>query len=123
MFFEILLVMSNITIFHINLIFNIIVLKVDLSNNFIITKPEISSKKWCFFFITISSFGFNTVSPLGNVGIDLFKKLKQHSHVFMTPSNSNTFLIPKTISTFHVFWISIIVWMMKSMLTYCPSPT
>ena len=26
--------------------------------------------------------------------------LKQHSHEFITPSNSNTFLLPKTKSTF-----------------------
>ena len=35
-----------------------------------------------------------------NKGIDLFKKLKQHSHEFITPSSLNTFLIPKTISMF-----------------------
>ena len=34
------------------------------------------------------------------MGIDLFKKLILHSHKFITPSNSNTFLVPKTMSTF-----------------------
>ena len=41
----------------------------------------------------------NTICSLGNMGIDLFKKLKQHSHEFITPSNLNTFLMPKTVST------------------------
>ena len=36
----------------------------------------------------------------GKIGIDLFKKLKQQSHEFMTPTNSNMFLIPKTKFTF-----------------------
>ena len=92
--------MSSIAIFHVNLTFNIIVLWVDLSNNFIIAKPKILSKNGASIFISICSFGFNIVSPLRNMGIDLFKRLKQHSHEFITPSNSNTFLIPKTISTF-----------------------
>ena len=63
-------------------------------------RPEISSKNGASIFISLCSFGFNTVSSFGNMGIDLFKKLKQHSHEFITPSNSNTFLTPKTISTF-----------------------
>ena len=92
--------MSKIATFHINLTFNIIVLWVDLSSIFIIAKPEISSKNGASIFISFCSFGFNTVSPFENMSIDLFKMLKQHSHKFITPSNSNTFLIPKTISTF-----------------------
>ena len=32
--------------------------------------------------------------------MDLFKKLKQQSHEFITPSNSNMFLISKTKSMF-----------------------
>ena len=92
--------MSSMTIIHVNLIFNIIVLWVDLSTSFIITNPEISSKIGASIFISICSFGFDIVSPFGNNGIDLFKKLKQHSHEFITHSNSNTFLIPETTSTF-----------------------
>ena len=38
------------------------------------------------------------------MGKDLFKKLKQQSHEFIMPSNSNTFLNPNTRSTFS--WIS-----------------
>ena len=37
--------------------------------------------------------------------MDLFKKLKQHSHDVITPSNSNTFLIPKLGLHSHVFLI------------------
>ena len=80
-----------------NLILNFIVFWVDLSNNFIITKPEISSKNGASIFISFCYLGFNIVSPFRNKGIDLFKKLKQHSHEFVTPSSLNTFLIPKTI--------------------------
>ena len=57
-------------------------------------KPEISSKIGASIFISLCSFGFNTVSPFGNMGIDLFKKLKQQFHEFITPSNSNKFFIP-----------------------------
>ena len=40
-------------------------------------------------------FGFNTICSFGKIGKDLFKKLKQQSWEFMTPSNSNIFLILK----------------------------
>ena len=56
---ELLLVMSSIAIFCINLTFNIIVLWVNLCNNFIIAKPEISSKNGASIFISFCSFGFN----------------------------------------------------------------
>ena len=36
----------------------------------------------------------------GNIGTDLFKKLKQQSLEFITPSNLYTFFMPKTKSTF-----------------------
>ena len=100
---ELLLVMSNITIFHVNLIFNIIVLWIDLSNNFIITKPDISSKMVHLSLLAFALLVFNIVSPLRNMGIDIFKKLKQHSHKFITPSNSNTFLFLRLYLHFHVF--------------------
>ena len=63
-------------------------------------KPEISSKNGTSTFIKFCSFGFNIIFSFGNIGTDLFKKLKQHSHVLITSSNLNTFLIPKTIFTF-----------------------
>ena len=63
-------------------------------------KPEILSKNEASTFINFSSFGFNNIFSFRNMGTDLFKKLKQHSHELITPCNLNTFLIPKTISTF-----------------------
>ena len=63
-------------------------------------KPEISSENGASIFINLCSFGFNIIFSFGNMGTNLLKKLKQHSHELITPSNSNTFLIPKTRSTF-----------------------
>ena len=70
---KLLLVMSSIVIFHVNLTFNIIVLWIELSNNFIIAKLEISSKNGASIFISFCSFGFNIISSFGNKGIDPFK--------------------------------------------------
>ena len=88
------------TKFHVNFTFNIIVLWVSLSNIYTITKPEISSINGASILINLCSFGFKTTFSLGNRGMDLFKKLKQHSCEFITLSYSNTFLIPKTRSMF-----------------------
>ena len=63
-------------------------------------KPEISSENGASTFTNLCSFGFNIIFSFGNIGTDLFKKLKQHSHELIMPSNSNTFLISKAISTF-----------------------
>ena len=63
-------------------------------------KPEILSENGASSFIYFCSFGFKIIFSFGNIGTNLFKKLKQHSHELITPSNSNTFLIPKTRSTF-----------------------
>ena len=92
--------MSNVTTFHANLTLNTITLWVDLSNNLTMTKPEISSENGTSIFINFCSFGFNIIFSFGNMGTNLFKELKQHSHELITPSNSNTFLIPKTMSAF-----------------------
>ena len=40
-----------------------------------------------------------TTCSLGNIGIDLLKNLKHDSQESITPSNSNKFFIPKTMST------------------------
>ena len=63
------------------------------------------------------------------IGMDLFKKLKQQSHEFIT-HNSNMFLIPKTtlscISDTKVYilnlcpCISTIIGIMNNILTNCP---
>ena len=71
-----------------------------LSSTLIIANPDISSMNGASTFINLCSFGFNTMHSFGKIGKDLFKKLKQQSHEFITPSNSNRFLIPKTKSTF-----------------------
>ena len=86
-------------------------------------------------FINFCSFGFNTICSFGKSGMDLFKKLKQQSHEFATPSNSNIFLIPNTKSTFSCIsdtevyisnlcpCISTIVGIINKTLTNCPFPT
>ena len=42
-------------------------------------KLEISSENGASTFTNICSFGFNIIFLSGNMGTDLFKKLKQHS--------------------------------------------
>ena len=130
-----LFVISNIAKFPVNFTFNIIVLCVSLSNIFTIAKPEISSTNGASTLINFYSFGFKIIFSFGKKDIDLFKKVKQHSHEFITPSISNTFLIPKTISTFLCIldtkvytlnlWlcISTNIGITKSILTYSPFPT
>ena len=72
-----------------------------LSNTLIIASPDISSMNGASAFINFYSLGFNTIHSFGKDGIDLFKKLKQQSHEFIMPSNSDIFLIPKTKSYSH----------------------
>ena len=62
--------------------------------------PVISSINGAVIFNNFCSLGFNTIHSFGKNGIYLFKKLKQQSHEFIMPSNSNIFLRPKTKSTF-----------------------
>ena len=66
--------------------------------------PDISSINEASTMISFCSFGFTSTFSLGKKGMDLFKKLRQESHEFTTPSNSKMFLIAKTKSTFS--WIS-----------------
>ena len=96
--------MSNIAAFHMNFSFGNIVLYVFPSNILTIVSPDTSSINGTFSFINFCSFGFSTMHSFGKMGIGLFKKFKQQSHEFITPSNSNTFLILNTRSTFS--WIS-----------------
>ena len=88
------------TMFHVNFTFNTITMRVNLSNNLTMAKPEISSKNGASTFVNFCSLGFNIIFSFRSIGSDLFKKIKQHLHELITPSNSNTFLIPKTRSTF-----------------------
>ena len=62
--------------------------------------PEISSINRAFTFINFSSSGFKIVQFPRNMGMDLFKNLKQQFLEFITSSNLNTFFMPKTKSTF-----------------------
>ena len=98
---------------------------------FIIANPDISSINGASTFISFHSFGFSTIHSFGKMGKDLFRKLKQQSHEFTTPSNSNIFLIPRTKFTFSCILdtrvyisnlcpcISIIIGIMNKTLTYC----
>ena len=92
--------MSNVAEFFVNFSFIISVLCMVLSNILIIASPDILSINGAPNLISFCSFGFKTVCSFGEIKRDLFKMLKQQSHVYMTPSNSNAFLIPKTKSTF-----------------------
>ena len=95
---------SNIAALCISFGFSNIVLCVFPSNILIIARPGISSMNGALTLIIFCCFGFNTIHSFGKMGKDLFKKLKQQSHEFITPSNSNMFLIPNTRSMFS--WIS-----------------
>ena len=130
-----LFVISNIAKFHVNFNLSIIVLCVFLSNTFIIANPDISSINGASTFINLCSFGFNTTHSFGKIGMDLFRKLKQQSHEFITPSNSNILLIHNTKSTFSCIsdtnvnilnlcpCMSTIISIMNNTLTNCPFPT
>ena len=64
---------------------------------------EISSTNGAFTFINFCSFGFNVTSISVKMGTDLFNNLQQQFLECITPSNLNTFYIPRTKSTFS--WI------------------
>ena len=106
-----------------------------LSSTFIIANPDISSIDGASTFINHYSIDFNTMYSFEKISIDLFKKLKQQSHEFMTPSNSDIFFILETKSTFSCIsdtkvyilklcpCMSIITDIMNNTLTNCPFPT
>ena len=110
------------------------VLCVVLSSILIIASPDISSINGASTFISFCSFGFSNMCSFGKIGKDLFRKLKQQFCEFLTPFNSNMFLIPRTKSMlcgflilaciFHIcLCMSIIMGIMNKMLTKCPFPT
>ena len=125
--------MSNVAKLHVNFNLSIIVLCVFLSSTLIIANPEISSMNGAFTFTNFCSFDFNTVCSFGKMGMDLFKKLKQQSYDFITPSN--IFLMPKMKATFscisdtYVYILNLcpcmstITGITNKTLTYCPFPT
>ena len=73
---EALFITSNITRFHINLSFTIIVFCAVLSNTLIIAKPEILFTNGVPIFINFFSFGFNTICSLGKERYRPFQKAK-----------------------------------------------
>ena len=106
-----------------------------LFSTLIVANPEISSMNGASIFINLCFFGFNNILSFGKMGMDLFKKLKQQSHEFTTPSNSNIFLMPKPKSVFSCIpdtnvyisnlcpCICTITGITNKTLTYCPFPT
>ena len=69
---------------------------VSLYSNLIMAKLDISSVNGASTFTIFCSPGLRIIFSLGNMGKELFTKLKQQSHELNTPSSSNIFLIPKT---------------------------
>ena len=129
-----LIALSNIAEFCTNFNLSIIVLCMFLSSILIIANPDISSINGASTFISHCSFDFNTLCSFGKFDMDLFKKLKQQSYEFITPSNSNILLIPKTKSMFSCIsdtkvyisnmclCISTIISIMNNTLMNCPFP-
>ena len=92
--------MSKIALLHVNFSFIDRVLLVFPYMILIIDKPKILSTNRALTFTNFFSTGFSIISFSGYIGTDLFKNLNLQSLEFITPSNSNTFFMPKTKSTF-----------------------
>ena len=93
--------MSRIALLHVNFSFIDRVLLVFSSMILIIAKPKILSRNLALTFTSLFLSGFSITSFSGYIGTDLFKNSNLQSLEFITPSNSNTFFIPKTRS--HIF--------------------
>ena len=85
MVFAPLFTMSNMALFHVNFNFINRVLWVPPSKILTMAIPEISSTNRALTFVSFCSFGFNITFFPGNMGMDLFKNLKQQSLEFITP--------------------------------------
>ena len=92
--------MSKTALLHVNFSFINKVLLVFPSIILIIANPKISSTNGALTYTSFGSSGFNICSFSGYMGTDLLKNSNLQSLEFITPSNSNTFFIPKTQSTF-----------------------
>ena len=97
-----LLVISNVALFCMNFNFSNRVMWVPPSNIFTIANPDISSMKGALTFYQFFSLGFKIILCSGNMGTDQFKNVKQQSLEIITPSNLNTFFMPRS-QHFHVF--------------------
>ena len=95
-----LLTVSTLALFCINFNFISKVLWVPPPNILTMASPKISSINGAFTFISLCSLGFRITQLSGNMGMDLFKNLKQQSLEFITPSNLNMFFMPRTKSKF-----------------------
>ena len=92
---------SNTALFQVNCNFINRVLMVLPSIILIMASPEMSSTNGAPTLTSFCSLGFNISSLSRYMGTDLFKNLNLQSLEFIiTPSNSNTFYMPKTRSTF-----------------------
>ena len=100
-----LLVISSIAKAHMNFNLNITVLCVVLSSTLIIASPDILSMNGASTFVNFCSLGFSTKHSFGKIGRDLFKKLKQQSHEFITPITQKYFWYPELSPHFHGFQI------------------
>ena len=130
----VLFVTLNVALFLMNFYFIMSVIYSFMSRSFVIAIPDISSIKGTSKTIHFSSLCFTWTFSFGKNGMDLFRKLKQESHESITPSSSNTFLIPRTRSTFSCisdtnvkisnlcFCIVITTGMTNNTLTYCLLP-
>ena len=94
-----LLVLSSTDEFHMNFNLSITVLCVVLSSILIIAIPHISSINDASTYINFCCLVFSTIHSFWKMGKGLFRKLKQQSHEFITPSNLKIFLIPRSKST------------------------
>ena len=92
--------MSRIALLHVNFSFIDRALLVFSSMILIIAKPKISSANGALTFTHFFSSSFSNTSFSGYIGTDLFMYSNLQSLEFITPSNSNTFFIPKTRSIF-----------------------
>ena len=81
-----LLVISHVVEFSMNINLSIIVLCVVLSSILIIASLDISAINGAYTFISFCSLGFNTIHSFEKMDKDLFRKLKQQAHEFITPS-------------------------------------
>ena len=97
-----------------------------------IANPEISSTNRASIFINHCSLSFSKTYSFGKNSIDLFRKLKHDTFKFITPSNSNIYILFLMFSWFSDtnvnipnLWpcTSIITGMMNNTLTYCLFPT
>ena len=78
-----------------------------LSNIFTIASPDIAPINGASVFINFFSVALGISYSFEKNGMDLFRNLKDESHMSVTPSNSNTFSCLTPNLHFHIFLIPI----------------